>query len=189
MSGLRLVVLAACLAACGAGLWYGGQALIDIAKAWLAPILIQESWQQGRASGAAPPPWPWADTSPVLKLTVPRLAQERYVLTGANGRALAFGPVLSDGAAARVLFGHRDTHFAFLKNVRAGDTVILETLGGDPGEYRITELAVRHRDNIALAHDPGAARSLVLVTCYPFDAAGTAGPLRYIVVAEPVSRG
>ena len=158
MSGPRLIVLAAILAAFGMGLWYGGQGLIDLAKAWLAPILIQESWQQGRSTGKAPPPWPWADTSPVLKLSVPRLDQEHFVLAGASGRALAFGPVLSEHQGARVLFGHRDTHFAFLKDVRSGDAVVTQALNGPAARYRITETAVRHKDGIALARRSGGGR-------------------------------
>ncbi len=189
MSGLRPLILTAVLAASGTGLWYGGQALIDLAKAWLAPVLIQGSWRQGLATGTAPPPWPWADTDPVLKLTVPRLDQEHFVLAGASARALAFGPVLVDREGARVLFGHRDTHFAFLEHVRPGDTVVAQSLDGSAARYRIAEAAVRHKDDIAVARDASAAAPLVLVTCYPFDAPGAAGPLRYVAVAAPVGGG
>ncbi|MFQ5658816.1 MAG: hypothetical protein ACE5GZ_00200 [Gammaproteobacteria bacterium] len=36
--------------------------------------------------------WPWEDTRPVSRLSVPSLGISRIVLAGANGSSLAFGP-------------------------------------------------------------------------------------------------
>jgi sortase A len=55
----------------------------------------------------------------------------QYILAGASGRNLAFGPAHmlqtaslgSPGNAA--IAGHRDTHFAVLKNAKMGDLVYL----------------------------------------------------------------
>lgn len=146
-------------------------------------MLIQRAWAVALDSGqAAPPPWPWADTRPVLRLSVPRLAADRFVLDGANGRALAFGPVLSNSGGVPVIFGHRDTHFAFLESVRLGDRLLVHTASGPPVPYRIREIAVRDQNDIAIVAN-GDETPLVLVTCYPFHALDPGGPLRYVLLA------
>ena len=95
------------------------------AKARLAPLLIEKAWEQTLRSGApAVKPWPWADTWPVGRLRVEALDVDLLVLEGDSGNALAFGPgralpsaELGSGGTA-VIGGHRDTHFAFLQQLR-----------------------------------------------------------------------
>ena len=72
------------------GLWHLGQAGYIAAKAELAQYLMQRSWQQTLAGARAVKPWPWADTWPVARLTAADV--DLFVLAGADGRALAFGP-------------------------------------------------------------------------------------------------
>jgi len=163
--------------------WLGGRAAMQVGKAWLAPVLIKRAWAAAADSGgAAPPPWPWADTRPVLRLTLPRLQVERYILDGANGRALAFGPVLSNPGGVHVVFGHRDTHFAFLEQVRVNDRLLVQPVNGPPVAYRVREIAVRDQNDIAIVSN-GEEAPLVLVTCYPFDRLDPGGPLRYVLLA------
>ncbi len=147
--------------------WFGGGAALQLGKAWLAPVLIKQAW---------------ADTRPVLHLSAPRLGVERFVLEGANGRALAFGPVLSNVGGLEVVFGHRDTHFAFLQSIRLGDRLLVQTVNGPPLAYRVRDIAVRDQDDIAIVAN-GADAPLVLVTCFPFDAVNPGGPLRYVLLA------
>lgn len=182
-------------AALGLAVWLGGAAALQVGKAWLAPVLIKRAWAAAVDSGAAaPPPWPWADTRPVLRLSVPRLQVERYILNGANDRALAFGPVLSILPGAHVVFGHRDTHFAFLESVRVNDRLLVQTVNGPPVPYRVREIAVRDQNDIAIVSN-GQEEPLVLVTCYPFHALDPGGPLRYVLLAareqggEPTAAG
>ena len=163
--------------------WLGGGAVLQVGKAWLAPVLIKRAWASAvDAGGPAPPPWPWADTRPVLRLSVPRLHVERYVLDGANGRALAFGPVLSNPGGVHVVYGHRDTHFTFLESIRLDDRLLAQTVNGPPVSYRVREIAVRDEDDIAIVSNGGEA-PLVLVTCYPFHALDPTGRLRYVLLA------
>ena len=163
--------------------WLGGGAAMQVGKAWLAPVLIKRAWAVAADNGgAAPPPWPWADTRPVLRLTLPRLQVERYILDGANGRALAFGPVLSNPGGVHVVFGHRDTHFAFLEQVRVNDRLLVQPVNGPPVAYRVREIAVRDQNDIAIVSN-GEEAPLVLVTCYPFDRLDPGGPLRYVLLA------
>ncbi|WP_161973903.1 sortase domain-bontaining protein [Hwanghaeella grinnelliae] len=169
--------------ALGLAVWLGGGAALQVGKAWLAPVLIKRAWASAvEAGGMPPPPWPWADTRPVLRLSVPRLHVDRYILDGANGRALAFGPVLSNPGGVHVIYGHRDTHFAFLESIRLGDRLLVQTVNGPPVPYRVHEIAVRDEDDIAIVSNGGDA-PLVLVTCYPFHALDPTGRLRYVLLA------
>jgi sortase A len=162
------------------------------AKAVLAQVLLRSAWQRARSGEAAPRPWPWADTWPVARLTVPGRGIELYVLAGASGRNLAFGPAHVDGTARPgavgncALAGHRDTSFAFLRDLAPGDELVLETPDGRRRRYRVREAGVFDRsDTWLLAPQPvaGPERLLTLVTCYPFDAVVPGGPGRYVVRA------
>ncbi len=78
------------------------------------------------------------------------------------------------------LAGHRDGFFRGLKDISPGDTIELETLRGKEA-YRVERAWVVETDDVSVL-DPTTARSLTLVTCYPFYYVGPA-PQRYIVRA------
>jgi sortase A len=169
----------------------GAGALIH-AKAWLAPVLIDAAFRESVASGrTAVKPWPWADTWPVARLRVPALGIERLVLSGDSGSTLAFGPGHSrasavPGSAGEVVIGgHRDTHFGFLRQLAVGHEILLALPDGRERRYRVGQREVvdsRAQKLIrAAAHD-----RLLLVTCYPFDALDSTGPLRFVVIAYPI---
>jgi len=194
LAGRRAVAVA--LAATALGLLV--QAAWIPAKAALAQVLLRDAWQRARAGVAQPRPWPWADTWPVARLTVPGRGIELYVLAGASGRNLAFGPAHVDGTAAPgavgncALAGHRDTSFAFLRELAPGDEVVVETPDGRRRRYRVRDAGVFDRsDTWLLAPQPvaGPERLLTLVTCYPFDAVVPGGPGRYVVRAVAERRG
>lgn len=180
-------LLIGCLIA--AGSWQMGQAVWIYAKAGLAQHLLQRAWSRSLAGKEAVRPWPWADTWPVARLTVPSQHRDLIVLHGAYGRTLAFGPGYVESSAfpgspgPTILTGHRDTHFAFLKRLQPGEPLTIQTIDGQSRSYRVTErrIADSRTDRIALATNRPA---LVLVTCYPFDTPMPGGPLRWIVVAE-----
>lgn len=168
--------------------WQAGEAAWIHAKAWLAQRLISSAWNQARASGAAVRPWPWADTYPVARIEAPRQGEALMVLSGASGPTLAFGPGHVAGTALpgnpgnSVVSGHRDTHFAFVRQLRRGDVLVVESVDGRRVRYRVSATEVVHRKDIRVLMDAGDDR-LTLVTCFPFDAAVPGGPLRYVVVA------
>lgn len=124
----------------------------------------------------------------MARLSVPRLGIERYVLAGDDGAGMAFGPghvrsTTAPGAAGNsVIGGHRDTHLAFLRELKTGDTLIVERPDGARISYRVHWAEVLDRREVWVAKQEGPAR-LTLVTCYPFDALRAGGPLRYVVVA------
>jgi len=61
-----------------------------LSKAWLSQVLIRQAWQQTLLDKQQHRPWSWADTYPVARLQVPRLAVSSYILEGSSGRNLAF---------------------------------------------------------------------------------------------------
>ncbi len=183
-----IVVICITLLAAG-GMASFGQGLYILAKARVAQLLLHVAWDRERATGMPAKPWPWADTYPVARLIVASRGADLLVLAGASGRTLAFGPGHLDGSAQpgdagnAVLTAHRDTHFRFLKDVTAGDEVVVERADGGMRRFRILRAYVADQHELRLPRDTPVP-TLTLVTCYPFDALNPGGPLRYVVVAE-----
>jgi sortase A len=185
---IALIVLLVC-----AGLVCFGNGLYIYAKAQAAQLLLHAAWDRTRMSGAPFKPWPWADTHPVARLIAPGHDADLLVLSGASGRTLAFGPALLDGSANpgemgnsvgnTVITGHRDTHFRFLRDVAAGDSVVVEDRTGTRRHFHVRRTYVADFRALDIPRDTPTP-TLTLVTCYPFDAINPGGPLRYVVVAE-----
>lgn len=177
----------------GWGLVLIAQGLSIPAKATLAQVLLERAFAAGKAAGSPAPPWPWADTAAVARLVVPRLGEAQIILSGGSGQALAFGPTqlradLAKGSrGVTILAAHRDTHFRFMRELRAGDEVEIELIAGARQRYRITHFDTVRWDRFGYPFAP-PRRVLALVTCYPFDAA-TRSPLRRIAWAEAVDDG
>jgi sortase A len=173
----------------GIAAWHGGRFCWIEAKAALAQQLMLRAWRESQGGGGDVRPWPWADTFPVARLAVPRLGVEQLVLEGASGRTLAFGPghlsgtPLPGAPGNAVISGHRDTHFAYLRRLRVGDRILVESRDGRCRGYVVEGARVVDRTEVAIAGDTRDTR-LTLVTCYPFDAVRPGGPLRYVVVAR-----
>jgi sortase A len=167
------------------------QAAYIPAKAMLAQQLIALAWSGRDGGRAGARPWPWADTHPVARLRQSRLGIEQYVLAGASGRTLAFGPAhvsasaRPGGGGNTVIIGHRDTHFAWLRDLAVGDTLSLDPARGEPRSYRVDDLRVIHASDTAVV-DPLAGDRLRLLTCYPFDQLRPGTPWRYLVTASPM---
>jgi len=159
-------------------------------KAELAQHLLERSWLRTLEGEPDAKPWPWADTRAVAILEVPRLGLREIVLEGSSGRNLAFGPTLVnttqlDRSSDRILSGHRDTHFSFLKELQTGDLLRLRTVR-EIRDYRVSwQEAVDSRIQ-QLVIDDNVER-LTLLTCYPFNAPASGGPLRWVVTALPES--
>ena len=157
-------------------------------KAELAQHLLERSWLRTLEGDANAKPWPWADTRAVAVLEVPRLGLREIVLEGSSGRNLAFGPTLVnarglDNSPDKILSGHRDTHFSFLKDLRAGDLLRLHTTSGIR-DYRVNWLETVDSRIQQLVIENSVER-LTLLTCYPFDAPTAGGPMRWVVTALP----
>jgi sortase A len=188
LARVRLLLVALLLALGG---WQFGRGAWIQVKAWLAQALSAQAWQRALAGESRAKPWPWADTWPVARMSVPSLGIERYVLEGADGAALAFGPGHLRGTALpghrgnSVIGGHRDTHLAFLRKLPIGAEIIVESRGGDRLRYVVRQAQVLDRSDVWVARQDGPTR-LTLVTCYPFEALRAGGPRRYVVRAYAV---
>lgn len=159
------------------------------AKAQVGQWLIAEAWEQSLGQPGPLKPWSWADTFPVGRLVVPELGIDEYVLAGANGRTLAFGPghydesVYPGELGNAVLAGHRDTHFAFLKDLQPGHGLEVQDRTGTWHQFEVDHTAIMNEKEERLVLD-GKNSALVLVTCYPFHSIVPGGPWRYVVVAN-----
>lgn len=160
------------------------------AKAELAQYLLNRAWAATQDDRRNVRPWPWADTWPVARLTLPASDAPLTVLAGASGRNLAFGPALMDGSAlpgtpgVSVIAGHRDTTFRALAELKLGDRFRIEQPDGSKYDYEVTAIDVidSARQKIRMDSEQSV---VLLVTCYPFDAVVPGGPLRYVVTGRP----
>jgi len=185
------VATAVAVALLAAGIWQFGQGSYIHAKAWLAQALMGRAWARTLDGEREVNPWPWADTWPVARLLVPRHDVDLFVLAGANGRTIAFGPGHVFGTPRpgetgnSVIGGHRDTHLAFLRDLEAGAEIVVERPDGSRRRYRVDETRVLDKRDVWVLENEGPTR-LTLITCYPFDALRAGGPLRYVVTASPM---
>ena len=135
------------------------------------------AWRTGLVAGGPPP---------LAILRIPRIRLEVPVLGGTDDVSLnrAVGHIEdtakpgTDGNAG--IAGHRDGFFRGLKDVGPGDAIQLETSGGIE-TYRIEKTWIVNPEDVSVL-DPTPARSITLVTCYPFYFIGPA-PQRFIVRA------
>ena len=173
-----------------AGLGLLSQAFWLEAKAWLGQQLIARAWAQSLQSGQPVKPWPWADTWPVARLSLPN-GEVRYVLHGVSGHALAFGPGHLTASAkpgqtgSTVIAGHQDSHFRVLESVSIDELLQIEDHQGQSHTYRVEQIRIvdSSQERLQLQWDTPELR---LISCYPFDSLTTGGDLRYVVSAIPV---
>jgi sortase A len=172
-----------------AGAWMLGSGIYIHCKAWLAQQLIASAWERTVAGEREVRPWPWADTWPVARLRTADASVELFVLADASGRSLAFGPgrvgrAVAPGTSGNTMIaGHRDTHFKFLRALPVGTRLILQSEDGNEHNYEVIDEMIFDTRNEHLAITPESS-TLILLTCYPFDAVVPGGPLRYAAIAS-----
>ena len=142
------------------------------AKAQVAQVLMTSAWEHQLETGDPARPWPWADFTPAARLEFPSLGRSVLAVTDAGGEGMAFGPIQMAAAVkpgergVAVFAAHRDTHFAFLGDLKPGDAVVVETPDG-PRTFRVTGSEVVSWDASGIvAHDGGRPR-IALATCWP----------------------
>lgn len=171
-------------------------------KAIAAQELLALAWSRTEASQRPARPWPWADTWPVARLALPGRESPLVVLADGSGESLAFGPgqlmgpdlsgLPSTTVSPVVVAGHRDTHFRTLQHLQVQDVIRLQFADGRWHRFRVEELRVVDSRTEPLEPARYPAGTLVLITCYPFDAVDPGGPLRFVVEASaeaPASPG
>jgi sortase A len=89
------------------------------------------------------------------------------------------------GEAGNVgIAAHRDGFFRALKDVRVGDTLLLERLTATDS-YRVVSTTIVDPSEVSVLA-PTPSQSVTLVTCYPFYYVGSA-PRRFIVRAQRIT--
>lgn len=162
------------------------------AKALLAQHLLQQAWNTSMQSGVGAKPWSWADVNTIARLNLPSVKESFVVLSDASGEAMAFGPGLVAGNPLNAkneslaIGGHRDTHLAFLEHMAIDSPIELQALDGTTHRYRLLDKTIVDSSNTHLSISTNTA-GLVLITCYPFNAQQTGGPLRMVARAVAIN--
>ena len=172
------------------GVWLsvtaGGRLLAQHAvEAFEAEAVDQTGWSAHRiaayAAGRLIPTSP-----PLAVLKIPRLKLSVPVFEGTDDRLLDVGAGLVADTARPgepgniAIAGHRDGFFRGLKDIRAGDRIVLSTRGAE-STYLVEDTWIVQPDEVSVL-EPTTAPSITLVTCYPFYFVGSA-PQRFIVRA------
>jgi sortase A len=164
------------------GVLTAAHAYYPIAKGAVAMQLIQSRYV---GSEPAQRPWPGADFALSARLIVPSLAREQIILSNASARSLAFGPgfaVEPNAKRGGVISAHRDSHFAWVKDLQVGAVVQLQLAARPNQRYRVVRTHIVDSAKHRLIAPPASA--LLLTTCYPFDAIRAGGSMRYVVELE-----
>jgi len=170
--------------------WQVSQGHGIYAQTWLAEGLLRTAWVRTQASGHQVKPWPWAEAWPLARLTIPRLEVEQIILSRADQILSAFAlahldsSVLPGEIGNSVLGVHSETYFGFLKALRPGDVLILESLRSGRWRYQVSAIYIVDKTSTFLL-EPSLNRRLTLVSCYPCT---VQDDRRYVVVAEEIER-
>lgn len=128
-----------------------------------------------------------SDEEPEGILRIPALGLVVPVYASTTSSALDRGAGHIQGTAAlgaegnAAIAGHRDGFFRALSRIRLGQTLYIETIGGNR-RYRVTEMRIVTPADVSVLA-PTSRPTVTLVTCYPFYFVGPA-PSRFIVRAE-----
>jgi sortase A len=177
----------------GVSLWYFAQSdLMLQAHAWVARSLLHTAWVRTQASGRQVKPWPWADTWPLARLSIPRLETEWIILanSGENTSRYALGHLESSVLPGEVgnsgVKVPKDIYFNSVISLRLGDILELESLQTGRWHYRVSAIYIVDKGNTKVL-EPCSMRRLTLVSCYPCNKPGN-NNLRYVVIAEETER-
>lgn len=191
MSLRRFLKFTVMLGLIGGGFYLAASNLMVPAKAHLSVFLIEDAWQKTLAGKEDTKPWPWMDSKPVAKLSIPSKNIEQIIMEGVSGQTLAFAPGWHDGTARpgengiSLIAAHKDTHFTYLKDLNKGDLLSLQTEKGYQIDYRIEELKILDEPSLQVQdHDKQSV--LILSTCYPFGNWNSNGDMRFVVVAREI---
>jgi sortase A len=184
LAGIGIVALGYCLTVYLEGKLFEAREALKFSAE-----LRQQSAEIETGTRPASPETPPGEGTIVGRLQIPRVGLSVMVVEGAEAGNLrkAAGHISGTALPGRPgnvgIAGHRDTFFRPLRNVQAGDTMILTTLKG-AHRYRVTSTAVVEPKDIQVLY-PTRVDSLTLVTCFPFDYLGPA-PKRFIVKSQEI---
>lgn len=171
-----------------------GPGLEAPAKEWLSAKMLEQAWAQTLAGAENAQPFPWLDSVPVAKLSVPRLNRSFIVMRGTSGVVLALAPGWHKGTSLpgspgiSMISAHHKSHFSFLNDLQKGDLIRLQTAAGQEIEYEVDELQVAIEPQIKVG-EGGGQNALLLSTTYPLANWRKGETIQLVVVARPVDTG
>lgn len=184
------IVLGCCLIILG---------LVGITKAGLMPIkaiigqhYLEVAWKESLKNNKLSKPWKSADFYMIGELKVPKLKVSRVILNSVSGEAMAWsiGRVANFNHALDkqpiILAGHRDSHMQFMSELNVGDKIELTMSDGVLKTYIISGTEVSDKPEVALSPVTLGSESLILTTCWPFNAMQS-GDQRYLIFADKVN--
>ncbi len=176
--------VAVCLA-----LWPLWKSASSQAGTHLSQYLLRQAWEKSLNEGKSVRPWLGAHVSPVARIEVPRLGADLLVLTGGGewetrlGAVLLPGAALPGGAGNSVVFGASEPQFRFLRQLRPGDELLVETRARALHRYRVLEAGHLAKSDRRLRASTGEAR-LTVAICSPVQPTRSGATSCYAVVAE-----
>ena len=173
--------------------------IIGITKASFMPIkaiigqhYLEAAWHESLRNNRLSKPWKSADFYMIGELKVPKLKISRVILNSVSGEAMAWGigrvTNMSNALNKQpiILAGHRDSHMQFMSELNIGDKIELRMSDGLLKTYIISGAEVSDEPKVALSPTSLGSKSLILTTCWPFDAMKS-GDQRYLIFAEHVT--
>ena len=173
--------------------------LVGITKASLMPIkaiigqhYLEVAWKESLKNNKLSKPWKSADFYMIGELKVPKLKVSRVILNSVSGEAMAWsiGRVANFNHALDkqpiILAGHRDSHMQFMSELNIGDKIELMMSDGVLITYIISGTEVSDKPEVALSSVTLGSESLILTTCWPFNAMKS-GDQRYLIFADKVN--
>jgi sortase A len=173
--------------------------LVGITKVSLMPIkaiigqhYLEVAWKESLKSNKLSKPWKSADFYMIGELKVPKLKVSRVILNSVSGEAMAWsiGRVTNLNHALDkqpiILAGHRDSHMQFMSKLNIGDKIELTMSDGLMTTYIISGTEVSDKPEVALSPVTLGSESLILTTCWPFNAMKS-GDQRYLIFADKVN--
>lgn len=153
--------------------------------------LLHTAWVRTQSSGHQVKPWPWAETVPVARLSIPILNTKHVVLEYTDEILPAVAITHANSSVPPGELGNsilnvsHDGYVNFLSRLKPGDVLLLESVRSGLWRYRVSTIYIVEKSNTVLI-EPSLNRRLTLVSCYRCNQQQS--KFRYVVVAEEMER-
>jgi sortase A len=154
--------------------------------------LLHTAWVRTQSSGHQVQPWPWAETVPIARLSIPRLNAKHVVLAYTDQKLPPIAITHANSSIPPGELGNSilnispEGYRSFLRRLKPGDILLLESVHSGLWRYRVSTIYVVEKSNTVLI-EPSLNRRLTLVSCYRCDQQQK-NRFRYVVVAEEMER-
>ena len=153
--------------------------------------LLHTAWVRTQSSGHQVKPWPWAETVPIARLSIPSLNAKHVVLAYADHKLPTVAITHANSSIPPGELGNsilnvsQEGYQSFLRHLKPGDVLLLESVHSGLWRYRVSTIYVVEKTNTVLI-EPSLNRRLTLVSCHRCDQ--QQNRFRYVVVAEEMER-